>query len=545
MAVYSNSKTRAEIGLEAVLQDVNVQTPYGLRKLKGTTPFVPGMETKLSAELDKVALLLSLAKEKPAEVEQIQMIMMEIKEITFTLERSAKNVLSVVELYEIKTFLLQSDKLIRALADVMKKLPPEMRLHDTIKLLDVLDPSGERINTFFIYNAFSERLAALRQERRELELSIRRAQKTVKQKLEREHSFHMTPKCELVVPKAEEAMLSLVRTIPELEQSDEDYMSYTFTVKCNEDVFALQKRMEEVDGGIEEEELAVQTVLSRKIAEEADYLRKNCDRIGMLDFCLAKALYALEHHCVRPEITTEHLLEFEDGRHLVVEGVLAKKEKKFCPISVRLKDGVACITGANMGGKTVSLKLVGQVAMLAQYGFFVPCERAVVGLSNYVHILIGDTQSMQRGLSSFGGEMEELNDILNNSRDRSLILIDEIASGTNPVEGLALTRSLIQYLLQKPYITVITTHFDHAAVGTSVQNMQVRGLGSADMSRLVKELRYAKRKDRIDIISRYMDYRLYTVHNDEEIPKDALNIAQMLGINDEIIKGAKEFLKNQ
>jgi dsDNA-specific endonuclease/ATPase MutS2 len=197
-----------------------------------------------------------------------------------------------------------------------------------------------------------------------------------------------------------------------------------------------------------------------------------------------------------------------------------------------------------MGGKTVSLKLVGLVAMLTQYGFFVPCSAAKIGLSNYIHILIGDSQSMQRGLSSFGSEMEELKEILDQSQERSLILIDEIASGTNPVEGLALTKSLVGYLKARPYISLITTHFDSVTVGEGIKNMQVRGLANADFGKLEKELRYANRKERIEIIQKYMDYRLYHAENDEEIPKDALNIAKMLGIYYEIIENAKNILND-
>ena len=141
--------------------------------------------------------------------------------------------------------------------------------------------------------------------------------------------------------------------------------------------------------------------------------------------------------------------------------------------------------------------------------------------------------------------MEELKEILDNSKEKSLLLIDEIASGTNPVEGLALTKSLVAYLKKRPYISLITPHFDSVTVGEGIKNMQVKGLADADFKRLEKELRYANRRERIEIISKYMDYRLYHAKNDEEIPKDALNIAKMLGIYDEIINDAKSFLVSQ
>ena len=235
-------------------------------------------------------------------------------------------------------------------------------------------------------------------------------------------------------------------------------------------------------------------------------------------------------------------MEFKNGRNLQVEEILKSKGKEYCPISLSLKDGVTCITGANMGGKTISLKLAGQIAIMTQYGFFVPAEEAAVGLSNYMQILIGDSQSVERGLSSFGSEMEELKEILDHGMDRSVILIDEIASGTNPVEGLALTKAIVDYLMSKPYISLITTHFETVTEAEGVINMQVRGLADADFTLLDREIKYAKRRDRINIISKYMDYRLCRVEKNGEVPKDALNIAKMLGIGTEIIDGAKKYI---
>ena len=301
--------------------------------------------------------------------------------------------------------------------------------------------------------------------------------------------------------------------------------------------------MEDLNLLIEEEEERIRGKLSEEIGLYSRVLTENCQKIGALDLTLGKALYAIKHNCVKPEIIEEHSIEIEEGRNLQVEDILVSKGKKYCPVSISLGDGVTCITGANMGGKTISLKLAGQVPILAQYGFFVPCRKARVGLSNYMQMLIGDSQSVERGLSSFGSEMEELKEILDNSTDRSVLLIDEIASGTNPVEGLALTRSLVDYLKQKPYITLITTHFETVTETEGVINMQVRGLADVDFGKLNGEIQYANRKERINIISKYMDYRLYRVQQQGQVPKDALNIAKMLGISKEIIEGAQKYIK--
>ena len=159
-----------------------------------------------------------------------------------------------------------------------------------------------------------------------------------------------------------------------------------------------------------------------------------------------------------------------------------------------------------------------------------------------MQILIGDSQSIERGLSSFGSEMEELKEIIDNSKDRSLLLIDEIASGTNPVEGLALTKSIVDYLKTKTFISLITTHFETVTDDKDVVNMQVTGLANVDFDNLNREIRYANRRERINIIQKYMDYRLTRVDDAAEIPKDALNIAKMLGISSSIIEKAKEYI---
>ena len=537
----ANVKTRKETGLDYVVSAVNLLTPFGTKQIKEQKPFVPGQEEALRAELDRVQVIMDIAEKNPKEIELLQETFMMMKDNTFTIERSGNSVLSVVEIFEIKSLLLQMEK-VRSLADKLS-VPAEFIPDDTVKLLDTLDPGKDRLNTFYIYDVFSEKLGELRKEKKETERELRKKQKALREIVKDKYGVNLTPKFEVVISKSDPQSIKMIGEITELIRSDEDYMSVTFSLAPTEGMDACIRRSDELMTLIEEEELEVREYLSKEISSYERVLLENCEKLGRLDITLSKAIYADRHDCVMPEIVNEHVIEFEDGRNLQVEDILKEKGKEYCPVSIALDDGVTCITGANMGGKTVSLKLVGMVAILAQHGFFVPCRRARVGLSNYMQILIGDSQSIERGLSSFGSEMEELKEILDNGRDRSLILIDEIASGTNPAEGLALTKSLVDYLKTKAYITLITTHFETVTEDVSVRNMQVKGLAGADFSRLDKEIRYAGRKERIDIISRYMDYRLVLVEDAAEIPKDALNIAKMLGIDRDIIEKAKEYMK--
>ena len=577
----ANVKTRKETGLEYVMFGLELGTPFGKKELKEIKPFFPGEENELRDELDHVEQMIHFVKQNKVLTEKIQEVFMEMKDPSMTVSRAEGTILSTVELYEIKSLLLQMRQLRKltiehevgdykgahcaaeckpqdacggagsadsseiaaedANATAVNTVPEEYFLADTEDLLDELDPTGDRINTFYIYNEFSEKLTELRTKKRDYELQIRKEQKAKREELRKTQGVMLTPKFDIVLARSNKDF-ERISNLPELEIVDQDYMSVTLQLKPTEEIYKFVNEIEAINAEIEEEEEKIRAELSKKIARKADVLLDNCEKIGELDLALAKAIYSIKHNMIKPEITEEHIVEFTEGRNVQVEDILKSKGKTYCPVSLRLDDGVTMITGANMGGKTISLKLAGQVPILAQYGFFVPAESAKIGLSNYMQILIGDSQSVERGLSSFGSEMEELKEILDHGQDRSLILIDEIASGTNPTEGTALTKSLVDYLIEKPYISLITTHFESVTEREGIVNMQVRGLSNCNFELLNREIQYANRRDRINIISKYMDYRLYRVENHTQVPKEALSIAAMLGINKEIIEGAKKYM---
>jgi len=578
----ANVKTRRETGLDYVMFSLDLNTPFGKKQLKEVRPYYPGEEAELRDELDRVEQMIAFVKQNQILTDKIQEVFMEVKDATLTIERSGAVTLSTVELFEIKSLLLQMRQLRKLTMEheigdyqgahcccaaepsadstasearaedvpaaraegeaAVDTVPREYFLADTEDLLDELDPRRDRMNTFYIYNEFSPKLDAYRTKKKEYEQQIRREQKQAREELRKKYGVQLTPKFDIVVAKSHPDF-EMIQSLEELEMTDQDYMSVTLQLKPTEKIYEFVQAAEELNAEIEQEEERVRELLSRKIAEKEAVLLENCEKMGALDLALARAIYAMKHDLTKPEIVEEHVISFEDGRNLQVEDIIREKGKTFCPISLSLADGVTMITGANMGGKTISLKLAGQIPILAQYGFFVPAKHAKIGLSNYMQILIGDSQSVERGLSSFGSEMEELKEILDKGQERSLILIDEIASGTNPTEGTALTKSLVDYLIEKPYISLITTHFESVTERKDIVNMQVRGLADCNFTLLNREIQHANRRDRINIISKYMDYRLYRVDSEAQVPKEALSIAAMLGINKEIIEGAKKYMK--
>jgi DNA mismatch repair ATPase MutS len=199
-------------------------------------------------------------------------------------------------------------------------------------------------------------------------------------------------------------------------------------------------------------------------------------------------------------------------------------------VSVHLSTGVSLLTGANMGGKTVSLKMVGLLTYMAQLGLFIPAKRFQFKPVKYIFASLGDDQDINRGLSSFGAEIENVKQAIDHCETYGLILIDELARGTNPKEGYALSKALIQYFNNKKSIIFISTHFD-GLVFEGIHHLQVKGLKeiSEDIS--------------FENIQEHMDYRLIEVKNKTQVPKDALNISRILGLRSEVIDAAEKILE--
>ncbi len=229
-------------------------------------------------------------------------------------------------------------------------------------------------------------------------------------------------------------------------------------------------------------------------------------------------------------------IEILDGVHPLVKENLRAKDLDFTPISIRLSQGATCITGANMGGKTISLKLVGLLSAMTQYGLFVPAKEMKFSLLNFIKTSIGDLQSSDSGLSSFGGEVKNISSAIEKADERGLILIDELARGTNPEEGYAISKAIVNYLKDKESISLLTTHYDNIASLDKVLHLQVRGLGKLDLGKIDQEID-------LNYINKHMDYRLVQVDKDSPVPRDAINIAKIMGLKEEIIKSAEDYLR--
>lgn len=531
MTSFMTENTIKNINFDYIFNEVRTITEYGIRRKQDAVPFKRGQEADLRSEFNKIRAFIESEKRR-----DIIDVLKHIKNIYETLERAKNNqVLDEVELFEIKNFLIQTERLDK----VLKTLRiDDLKLTSIPELIELLDPAHEKLNTFYIYDEYSEKLKSIRNEKKQTEKDISVLKKEIKERSEKKYNIKFNLKDEATISKSEKEKTEELLKDGNLRVSGENYLSIIFKIKNSEEIDQLEKNLEYLKSAEEEEEFRIRQGISGEIKGYYDLIINNIKIIGKTDYLIARANYAQKTHSSEPEIISELRIDINAGRNLKLETALKEKHREYIPVDVSLRKNVICITGANMGGKTVSLRMIGQIAALASYGMFVPCEYARICLFDHIFISVGDDQSVEKGLSTFGAEIVNLKEALDYSETRCLILVDELAGGTNPKEGYAITKAVVNYLKKKNCITVLTTHYDNIANDDDVQNLQVAGLslpGEADLFKI----------NNIDQISKYMDYRLIEVKYKKDIPKDAIKIAKMAGIREEIILDAERTILEQ
>ncbi|BBM50562.1 endonuclease MutS2 [Leptotrichia wadei] len=283
-------------------------------------------------------------------------------------------------------------------------------------------------------------------------------------------------------------------------------------------VVSLNNKLREYEAREREEIRKILLRITEIVKTKKEEILEIKEILERLDFIDAKTTYSVNKKCIVPKIINKEYLKLVEARHPLID------ENIVVPINFELgnPENIMLITGPNTGGKTVTLKVAGLLTIMALSGIPIPAnEKTEIGYFHNVLADIGDEQSLEQNLSSFSGHVSKIKDIIENANSKSLVLMDELGSGTDPMEGAAFAMAIIDYLNKKHVTSIITTHYSEV----KAYAFNTTGIKSASMEFNVETLSPT--------------YRLL-----EGIPgeSNALIIARKYGISEEIIENAKSYI---
>lgn len=195
--------------------------------------------------------------------------------------------------------------------------------------------------------------------------------------------------------------------------------------------------------------------LTAMLADVSDVMKNNNNIIEKLDFIFSKGKLSLAYDGVEPNINLQGRIVIKSGRHPLMD------RKINVPLQFRIGDGVngIVITGPNTGGKTVAIKTVALNCLLAQCGLHVACEEADICMNNGILCDIGDGQNISENLSTFSSHITNVLEILKKANKNSLVIMDEVGSGTDPTEGMGIAIAILEELKKSGALYLVTTHY--------------------------------------------------------------------------------------
>ena len=302
---------------------------------------------------------------------------------------------------------------------------------------------------------------------------------------------------------------------------DESATGRTFYVEPVE-VVELNNELRELEYAERREIVRILTELTDSLRPDAEPIAASGDYLAEMDMLRAKGRWASQNGCGKPIVSTDDRLVLKDARHPLLQQTLRAQGRDIVPLSMQLDKHkrILVISGPNAGGKSVCLKTAGLVQYMFQCGFPVPAsEISELPVFRSLFIDIGDEQSIDNDLSTYSSHLVNMKNMLSGASDRTLVLIDEFGSGTEPIIGGAIAEAILERLLEKGCYGVITTHYANIKYYAA----STEGIANGAMMFDVQHIR-----------------PLFRLETGKPGSSFAVEIARKIGLPEEIIRAASE-----
>lgn len=533
---FLNPETSRHLGFDQIWSRIRPLSALGRARHRQARAFLPEEKEELQKEWDRLERICSFRSGPGPASPGLIALLGALVDVKASLQRSRQGLtLDDAEFYEIKKLV----RLVERIGAELERLgwaellpSPLESCSGCKKALSVGQGDQE---SFYIAGAYQAELARVRQERSRLEDLLTRFRERVQEKIKALLGRTLSLNDEIRVSSAEEAALAQLTALKELVKVQETPYFVTFRLVEGDKIRKMRGKWAALREQEERCKEAIRGRLTKTVSHYGERLLRNLERLAFLDFLLAKAEFCAEFKGVKPRLSPNSTIWVEEGRHLLLEEEVKGEGRTYFPLTVRLKAGVTLITGPNMGGKTSTLKTIGLLTAMAQFGLLVPAASFTLKPRRCIAV-----PGASQGFSAFAAEMAFLGRVLKTRDQEALILVDEIAGGTNPEEGAAIAQAVLEKLNLKPSISVVTTHYPSLARLEELVQLRVRGLDED----LLKKLRGGSPALLAESLQGAMDYSLEAGKPEQPLRSGAAVVAEAVGLDAEVLQRAFQLLQS-
>lgn len=538
---FLSPETQRQLAFREIWSRIRPKSALGKSIHRTAEPFLPAQATKLVQEWDRLRQIADGLQRQAGAAEKLGHLLGDLPNVSGSISRSREGlILTDTEFYAIKKLLLIAKEVRVELDKLGWNDVPPIPINPCFSCLKALSLGQAQKESFYLADGYDRELAQIRQRRRALEECLMAERVSLEKKIRDTTYRLLSTEGEIRVSTSEREKIAMLDKIDGLRRVEETADFVLFRLDVTGPVAQMEQELLRIRELEERAKERVRRSLTTVIAKSARRLLELLDLLANLDFILAKAKFCASFQGTRPILSSDQVILVSQGRHLLLEEEVTSRGLDYTPLDLELKAGVTIITGPNMGGKTACLETVGILIAMAQYGLLVPAAALEFSPRTFIAARLSAAGN-PAGLSNFAGEIAFICDAILASGENGLLLLDEIAHGTNPEEGAAIARAVIEMLNRKPLISLITTHYPALARLRQINQLRIRGL---DHDRLIKAWQIASEAN-LEMFQQAMDYRLERADFLQPLKSDAAVVAEALGLDKEIILRAQQLQKRE